>query len=99
MSVHKVSLQVMSLTCDGASPNHGFFKLHGNDDNVKHGVVYRTKNIYAPDGRYIYFISDVPHLIKTSRNCWLGCYVGGPRYMQVLVCILRMYVPEYLTKT
>ena len=74
----------MSLTCDGASPNRGFFKLHTNEDNIKHGVVYRTKNIYAPDGRYIYFISDVLHLIKTSRNCWLSSYKDGPRYMQVL---------------
>jgi hypothetical protein len=77
-----LGFKVMSLTCDGASPNRGFFKLHTNEDNIKHGVVYRTKNIYAPDGRYIYFISDVLHLIKTSRNCWLSSYKDGPRYMQ-----------------
>lgn len=25
---------------------------------------------YANDGRFIYFFSDPPHLIKTVRNCW-----------------------------
>ena len=33
-------------------------------------IVYKTKNIYANNNRNIYFISDPPHLIKTTRNCW-----------------------------
>ena len=81
----------MTLTCDGAAANGGFFKLHASDDNMQHDVVYKTKNIYALDGRYIYFISDVPHLIKTTRNCWLGSYVGGPRYTLVSCYILYIH--------
>ena len=33
-------------------------------------VVYKTPNPYSEEERWIYFISDVPHLIKTTRNCW-----------------------------
>ena len=32
-----------------------------------HGSLYKAKNIFAPD-RYLYFFSDVPHLVKTVRN-------------------------------
>ena len=32
-------------------------------------VVYRAQNIYAKEKRFIFFFSDVPHLIKTSRHC------------------------------
>ena len=32
-------------------------------------VVYRTVNRFSTDGRYLYFFSDAPHLMKTARNC------------------------------
>ena len=41
-------------------------------------VTYRIANICSVDKRYIYFIADPPHLIKTLRNCLFnsgyGCY-------------------------
>ena len=43
-----------------------FHKLE-NLENVKVGVVYWTYNPWALL-RKIYFIFDVPHLIKTTRN-------------------------------
>lgn len=63
------NLKVIAATCDGASPNRKFFKMHKNfcDDEDK-DVVYKTRNLYCKD-RYVYFISDAPHLVKTSRNC------------------------------
>ena len=39
----------------------------GIKDETKDGVVYKTVNRYSTD-RNIY--CDVPHLIKTTRNCW-----------------------------
>ena len=39
------------------------------DINLDVDVTYRTLNIMADEERYIYFISDPPHLIKTARNC------------------------------
>ena len=57
--------KVISITCDGASPNRKFFRMHSTDKNV-HKVV----NPFSKEKRFVYFISDPPHLMKTTRNCW-----------------------------
>ena len=63
------NLWVIATTSDGASPNRKFYRMHQPlDDNAGKDVCYRTINLYAPY-RYIYFFSDVPHLVKTTRNC------------------------------
>ena len=64
--VESCGLKVIALTADGASPNRKFFKMHGT---AKNGVVYKTKNLYSSEDRDIFFFSDAPHLIKTTRNC------------------------------
>ena len=33
-------------------------------------LLYKTKNIHAAEERDIFFFSDPPHLMKTTRNCW-----------------------------
>jgi hypothetical protein len=38
------------------------------------GIVYQVDNIYASDNRPIFLFSDVPHLIKTTRNCWSNSF-------------------------
>ena len=58
--------QVLCATFDGASVNRRLAKLH--DTHAK--LLYKVANIYAEDGRELFFLSDVPHLIKTVRNCW-----------------------------
>ena len=79
-----IGLKVMVITADGASPNRKFFHMHRepSGSNVANGVIFKTTNIYAPE-RCIYFMSDVPHLIKTERNCWEKSRFGGTRLMQV----------------
>ena len=63
------NLWVICTTSDGASPNRRFYRLHKSmDGDADTDVCYRTINLYAPH-RFIYFISDAPHLIKTTRNC------------------------------
>ena len=63
------NLWVIAATSDGASPNRSFYKMHeGLDGNAGKDVCFRTINIYGPQ-RYIYFFSDAPHLVKTTRNC------------------------------
>ena len=59
-----IGLKVLFITCDGASPNRNVFHLHGNGD-----IFHCTRNPYSPT-RFIYFISDVPHLLNTARNCF-----------------------------
>lgn len=60
---------VIAFCCDGASPNQAFYKMHGE----KVGFVFKTKNPFAED-RFVYFICDVPHLIKTARNGWSNSF-------------------------
>ena len=64
------NLQVIATVSDGASFNRKFYRMHrGPQTNaVDDSVVYKTINIFRPD-HYIYFFSDVPHLLKTCRNC------------------------------
>ena len=72
-NLEESGLRVMVITCDGASPNRKFFKMHTTSKQTG-TVTYKTKNPYSPDGREVYFMSDVPHLIKTTRNCWSNSF-------------------------
>ena len=66
---HSCNLWVIATTSDVASPNRGFYKLHKPlDGDSGTDVCYRTINLFAPHSS-IYFMSDAPHLIKTTRNC------------------------------
>jgi len=70
--LERQGIKVLSITCDGASINRRLWYIHGNGRELgDKGVLYKVPNIYAPDAsRYLYFISDPPHLIKTTTNCW-----------------------------
>jgi len=61
-------LQVIALVGDGSSANAAFFDSHPSLFPTESGVVYATLNIFTKD-RPLFFISDPPHLLKTSRNC------------------------------
>lgn len=65
-----VNLKVLFITCDGASANRKFFNIHGEVNEF----IHYTENSYSVDDRKIYFISDVPHLIKTTRNCFCNSF-------------------------
>ena len=63
------NLWVIASTSDGASPNRRLYRMHKPlDNNAEDDLCYQTINSYAPQ-RYIYFFSDAPHLVKTTRNC------------------------------
>ena len=66
--------KVTSLTGDKASPNRKFFRMHRLASDQKSGVVYNILNPYSIEKRYLFFISDVPHLLKTARNCWANSF-------------------------
>ena len=59
-------VQVLGATLDGALVNRRLIKLH----DLGAQLTFKVKNIHAADGRGIFFFSDPPHLIKTTRNCW-----------------------------
>ena len=65
-----LSLQVVAATCDGASTNRKFFKFHKvyqTEEDSETSVVYKTPHLFDKT-RTLYFISDAPHLTKTTRN-------------------------------
>ena len=77
---------VIAFCCDGASPNRAFYKMHGK----RREFVYRTPNPFTDD-RNIYFICDVPHLIKTTRNCWSNSFAhkhSRPLWVSLFFCKL-----------
>ena len=63
-------MKVIALCCDGASPNRKFIKMHKSGQGDKSLPTYKTINPFSPEKQPIFFISDVPHLLKTTRNCW-----------------------------
>ncbi len=82
-------LKVIALSCDGASTNRCFFKMYSSSKNDL--PAYKTRNPYRNEDRQIYFISDVPHLMKTVRNAWSHSFAhGGHRPMWVRACMFLM---------
>ncbi len=76
-------LKVLCVTCDGASPNRKFFGMQKRSSD--HTLCYKTCNVYTDEERSVYFLSDPPHLMKTTRNCWSKLGIHGTRHMQVCV--------------
>ena len=78
--------RVIAATSDGASPNRSFYRMHkALDGDSGKEVCYRTINFYAPH-RFIYFFSDAPHLIKTTRNCLYHSGSGScTRYVEITI--------------
>ena len=78
MQLELYAFRVISITSNGAASNRKLYHMMHLDSkavplNNKH-VPYRMPNPFTNEARYIYFISDVPHLIKTTRNCWANSY-------------------------
>ncbi|XP_048241342.1 uncharacterized protein LOC125374488 [Haliotis rufescens] len=67
LNLESIGLKPLFITCDGASSNRKFFSLH---EVPELNNFFWTWNRYSHPHRKIYFISDVPHLIKTTRNCF-----------------------------
>ena len=82
-AIHRLEtdgVKVICITADGSSSNRKFFRMSKSPDL---SVPYKTRNPYAKDERWVYFIADPPHLIKTVRNCWSHSGVTGTRHMEV----------------
>lgn len=80
--LHEIDLTALCVIADGAKPNRKFFQDHAHKEGMKDGVVYKARNIYAPE-KFVYFMPDVPHLIKTTQNCWEHSHGSGTRHLWV----------------
>ena len=67
MHLKRCGFMVVAATADGASPNRTFMGIHRNPDST--GFPYKVLNPFASAERFIHFVSDSPHLKKTTRNC------------------------------
>ena len=72
--LERLGFKVIAVTGDGASTNRKLFNIHSVS---KDDVCHRVKNPYTTEERYIHFFSDIPHLIKTTRNCWSHSFGHG----------------------
>ena len=59
-----------------------FHVTNEEDINPDVDVKYRTVNWQSSENRFIYFISDVPRLIKATRYCLLNS--GSGRYTRYI---------------
>ena len=74
--LEEMGFRVIGITADGASHNRKFFRMHRKSDSDS-SCVHKTENPFSEEERFIYFISDPPHLIKTARNCLSHSYGHG----------------------
>ena len=79
--IEGLGLKVICIVADSASSNRKFICMNGKVGSPL--PTYKTLNLYASEERSIYFISDPPHLIKTTRNCLSNSSTTGTRHMEV----------------
>ncbi|KAJ8050263.1 hypothetical protein HOLleu_03397 [Holothuria leucospilota] len=61
-----MGLKVLCLTSDGASSNRKLYEMLSGDSG-KEKPEHKAPNLFER-GKDLYFICDVPHLLKTIRN-------------------------------
>lgn len=89
--LERCGFRVLACVCDGLSANRRFMKLHLRKGSAQHKVL----NPYSSDGRYIYFMSDPPHLVKTVRNCWSSskrCMWVSSSFIAVTIIALLPFI-------
>ena len=75
----KCKLPLIIVVCDAAGCNRNFFRMHSKlSPDLE--IIQKVRNLFAPE-RWIWFLLDVPHLIKTLRNCLFHSKPSGSRYM------------------
>ena len=61
--------KIIALICDGISVNMKLFKVLFCCDELSSAVlVYVTKNFASGEGSDLFFLTDLPHLLKILRN-------------------------------
>ena len=77
------ALHVLSITSDGASANRKFYRLCAEKEACS--VPYKVQNPYR-SSESIYLFCDVPHLLKTARNCFSNSF-SHSKSRRLMVCL------------
>ena len=48
------------------------------------GITYKAPNLTLA-GQFVYFMVDVPHLMKTTRNAWSSSQAKGTCHLEVII--------------
>ena len=71
--------------------------MHKSDQWDKSLPSYKTINPFSPEKRPIFFISDVPHLLKTTRNCWSHSFAHKDTSKLCVYVKLTIIIPSKCT--
>ncbi|KAJ1531372.1 hypothetical protein ONE63_000053 [Megalurothrips usitatus] len=100
MCLEKAGIKVIAFVCDGAATNRAFINMHTPITRNETKLIFDTINFCSPEGRPLFFISDVCHLLKTIRNCLYNSGTGEKktRHMEIngqkleWKTIVRLYI-------
>ena len=84
-------LNVIAIVADGAPNNRKFFKMHAIPEYKKLSIACKVPNLYNPV-KFMYFVANVHHLIKTVRNAWYNSSHNGTRKLEVRMCCIITYL-------
>ena len=95
MRLEMLGFKVISLTSDGASLNRALYRMM-QDPTTSASLGYRSPNAFTSESRSVYLISDVPHLLKTTRNCWSNSQAHS-RSRCLWVSVVHYYSQVYVS--
>ncbi len=55
-------------------PQSEIFQMHSTSKGT---TCYKTRNPYTDEDRFVSLVSDVPHMMKITRNCWSHSFGHG----------------------
>ena len=74
--LERAGVKVLSCTSDGCSVNRAFIAMHEPITTTESGVIFDTFNFCSKDERALYFVADVAHVLRTTRNCFYNSVTG-----------------------
>ena len=96
-ALERSGLAVVAFVSDGCSVNRSFIKMHKPVTKLPRGVVFDTIN-KASRGRILYFMSDVPHLLKTIRHCFFNSRIVKKKGTRLMTRNGKKIVWDFIIK-
>ena len=70
-----LGFKVLAMTSDGASCKRKLFSMLQPPKTKENAdELFKVDNIFASESQPKKIFADVPHLIKTTRNCWANSF-------------------------
>ena len=75
-----------------------FFAYHAIEQHKRCGITYKAPNLTLP-GQLVYFMVDVPHLMKITRNAWSNLQANGTCHLEVMFHMYIIYTEFMVCRT